>query len=138
MYRRDGAGSASTAPLADLRTWTPDQLAAQLASDLGGDPSAAQLVLIDLAVKAKLKHQVVSSYLNTLEVPWVDRRSHRAWRLVHDLAKLERHVARLIQAVMNPALARRAAPVMDLHEYIARHDTAATPPDTTPDTQAEP
>jgi hypothetical protein len=128
-YRASGLYAAPAPPATGLR----EQL---IADHLGGEPSAAQSILLGLLSSAVAKHASVSNYLRSLPHPWVNKRRNAAWQIVHDLSKLERHVARLVAARVDPALERRPRPVEDLATYIARRDaeTAAqdAPPSPTP------
>lgn len=102
-----------------------------LVADHLHDATAGQQVILDLLTFAKVRHADATSYLLTMPRPWIDRRSHRAWQIVHDLGRLERHIARLTLALMDPMLERRLAPPEDLAAYIARKDAeqaAATDP----------
>jgi hypothetical protein len=99
-----------------------DQL---VADHLNGDPTAGQQVVLDLLTFAKIRHADCTTYLANMPRPWVDRRSHRAWTITHDLAKLERHIARLMLALVDPALERRLQPPEDLASYVARIDAEA-------------
>jgi hypothetical protein len=84
-----------------------DQL---IADHLHDDPTAAQQVILDLLTFAKIRHADATSYLTTVPRPWIDRRSRRAWTIVHDLGRLERHIARLTLALVDPVLERRPQP----------------------------
>lgn len=108
---------------------TAGTLRDQLAADLGQDPSAAQRILLDLVAIAKVKHADAAHYLMSLPRPWVDKRSRSVWRIVHDTSKLERHVARLVQALVDPALERRPQPVETLADYAARVTAEPQTPD---------
>jgi hypothetical protein len=106
----------------------------QLVTDhLNGEPTAAQKVILDLLIFAKAKHADAAHYLMSLPRPWCDKRSRSAWKIVHDTSKLERHVARLVAALVDPVLERRPTPPMDLTAYVAQRDAekaaqeAATP-----------
>src|SRR4029077_13169322 len=101
--------------LATLR----DQL---VADHLHDDPTAGQQVILDLLTFAKVRHADATSYLAQVPRPWLDRRSHRAWQIVHDLGRLERHIAKLMLVLVDPTLERRPEPVETLADYVARKD----------------
>jgi hypothetical protein len=130
-YRQAGLyrGRASGTPPAP----TPTQqrsiatLRDELVADhLQNDPTAGQSVILDLLTFAKVRHADATNYLATMPRPWVDRRSHRAWQIVHDLGRLERHIAKLTQALVDPVLERRPQPVETLADYVAKKDAEAT------------
>lgn len=126
LYRgRTGTPTPTPAQRQSIATLR-DQL---VADHLQDDPTAGQQVILDLLTFAKARHADATSYLVTMPRPWIDRRSHRAWQIVHDLGRLERHIAKLTLALMDPVLERRLAPPEDLHDYIARKDAEHTPPD---------
>jgi hypothetical protein len=56
-----------------------DQL---VADHLHDDPTAGQSVILDLLTFAKVRHADATSYLAQMPRPWIDRRAHRAWRIV--------------------------------------------------------
>jgi len=103
---------------------TAAELQLALQADHCPDPSAAQRIVLALVASAAARHRNVSSYLHGLPGPWVDKRSRKAWRLVHDVSTLEAHVAKLVELLASPALARAAAPPEDLDSYVARFDAA--------------
>ena len=118
----------STGPPTTRQQHAAGNLRDQLAADhLHSDPTAGQQVILDLLVFAKARHADATSYLATMPRPWIDRRSHRAWQIVHDLGRLERHIARLMLALVDPALERRPEPVETLADYVARR-TPSRPP----------
>ncbi|HJW68008.1 MAG TPA: hypothetical protein VJ829_01490, partial [Candidatus Binatia bacterium] len=130
-YRQAGLyrGRTSGTPPAP----TPNQqrsiasLRDQLVADhLQNDPTAAQQVILDLLVFSKVRHADATAYLSTMPRPWIDRRAHRAWRIVDDLARMERHIARLTLALVDPVLERRPQPVETLADYVAKKDAEAT------------
>jgi hypothetical protein len=126
MYR-----GVLTAPQQQQATDIRERL---IADHLGGEPSAAQDIVLGLLGTAAAKHADAWAYLRSLPKPWVNRRSNRSWELVHDLSRLERHCAKLIEVLVNPALERRAQPPEDLAAYIARKDAeAAVPADPEPE-----
>jgi hypothetical protein len=96
-----------------------------IADHLGGAPSAAQDIVLGLLGAVAAKHADAWAYLRSMPKPWVNKRSNRSWELVHDLSKLERHCAKLIEVLVNPALERRPQPVEDLTAYVARKDAEA-------------
>ena len=115
---------------------TPQQLTAgaslkeQLIADRGGADmiSTAERLLIDCISMAAIKHTDIHSYLVALPRPWCNRKSHEAWRVVMDAARLEAHLVKLLQAL---GLERRAEPVEDVRAYAERLDAeraAAEPP----------
>jgi hypothetical protein len=123
LYRsRTGPPSAPT----PAQRQTVATLREQLVADhLHDDPTAGQSVILDLLTFAKIRHSDATSYLAAMPRPWVDRRSHRAWQVVHDLGRLERHIARLTLALVDPVLERRLAAPEDLTAYVARKDADA-------------
>jgi hypothetical protein len=98
-----------------------------IADHLRGEPTAAQRIILDLLSFAKAKHADAANYLMQLPRPWCDRKGHRAWQIVHDTSKLERHVARLVSALVDPALERRPLPVETLADYVARRMPSRPP-----------
>jgi hypothetical protein len=83
---------------------------------LGGDASPAQSIVLGLITSAVLRHNSVASWLRDQPGPWVDARGRRAWSILTDLGQMERHVARLIQVLVDPALARRPVEVEDVRQ----------------------
>jgi hypothetical protein len=83
-------------------------------------------VILDLLLFAKARHADCAQYLLSLPRPWCDKRSRSAWRVVHDASKLERHVARLTAALVDPVLERKLAPAEDVRALAARMDAEAT------------
>jgi hypothetical protein len=136
-YRPSGLYRAQTTP---AQQQAAASLREQLIADhLHGDPSAGQQILLGLLSSAAARHTSVANYLRTLPHPWVSRKTNRAWGIVMDLAKIERHVARLVAALCDPSLERKALPVEDLQSYIARKtagepaaDPSPTPADSPP------
>jgi len=115
MYRAGPPSPAQSTAAATLRD-------ALVADHLANDPTAAQRVILDLLVFAKARHADVANYLMGMPRPWVDRRSRRAWRITHDLSQLERHIARLTTALVDPVLERRPKPIESVKDYVARKD----------------
>lgn len=78
-----------------------------LVSDLGGDPSTAQLALVDLAVRTRLLLDSIDGYL--LELPsLVDKRHRRLWAVVRERQSLADALARYMAQL---GLERRARQV---------------------------
>ena len=140
-YRQAGLYRGRTGPppaptptqqrsIATLRT---DQL---VADHLQNDPTGGQQVILDLLTFAEeCRTATPRRTCPRCLVPRVDRRSHRAWQVVHDLRRLERHIARLMLALVEPGLERRLAPPEDLAAYIARNgaeQSAAGSPESAP------
>ena len=98
-----------------------DALKQQFIRDVGGDPSQAQLALIDLVVAGMWKSHKVEQYVATLD-HLVDRKHRRVWAVVRDATYLAQHVAGLLAQL---GLERKAAPIESLASYIARKDAAA-------------
>jgi len=121
--------SVPTAPQQQQATDIRERL---IADHLGGEPSAAQDIVLGLLGAAAAKHADAWAYLRSLPKPWVNRRSNRSWELVHDLSRLEKHCAKLIEVSVNPALERRAQPPEDLSAYIARVDAEKKATETPP------
>jgi hypothetical protein len=121
LYRGRASGTPP-APTPQQRQSIADLRERLVADHLQNDPTAGQQVILDLLVFAKVRHADATSYLSTMPRPWIDRRAHRAWRIVGDLARMERHIAKLVSALVDPALERKLAPPMDLTEYVAKKD----------------
>jgi hypothetical protein len=119
LYRGKPATSAPTPAQQRSITGLREQF---LTDHLRGDPTAGQQVILDLLVFAKIRHADAMAYLSTMPRPWIDRRSHRAWRVVEDLSRMERHIARLTLALVDPVLERRPQPVETLADYVAKKD----------------
>jgi hypothetical protein len=131
------AGLYRTRPPTPAQQQTAMTLREQLVTDhLHNDPTAGQQVILDLLTFAKVRHADATSYLASMPRPWIDRKSHQAWRVVHDLGRLERHIARLMLALVDPALERRPEPVETLSAYVARRD-AEQATDETPEPVAD-
>lgn len=121
--------SARTALGRELQAWR-----ASLVADLGGDPSTAQLALIDLAVRSRLLLDSVDAFL--MRMPsLVDKRHRRLWAIVRERAVL---VGQLQALLRDLGLDRKPAPAESLSEYVARKDAERaeaadvfTPPNTT-------
>jgi hypothetical protein len=103
-----------------------------LADHLHNDATAGQSVILDLLTFAKIRHADAMTYLSQMPRPWIDRRAHRAWRIVDDLARMERHIARLTLALVDPVLERRPTPPMDLTSYVAQRDAEKAAQDARP------
>jgi len=86
-----------------------------LVDDLGGDPSTAQLAVIDLAVRSKLLLDSIDAYL--LSMPsLVDKRHRRLWAVVRERQGLADALARYLTQL---GLERRAKPI-DPEAVLAR------------------
>ena len=89
---------------------------AALVADLGGDPSTAQLALVDLAIRQWAILDTVDGYV--LGLPsLVDKRHRRCWQVVLDRSRL---AAQLEATLARLGLERRPAPVEDVEAYVAR------------------
>jgi hypothetical protein len=127
------AGLYRTKPPTPAQERTAATLRDQLVADhLHNDPTAGQQVILDLLTFAKVRHADATSSLATMPRPWIDRRSHRAWQVVHDLGRLERHIAKLLLVLADPTLERRPEPVETLADYVARKDAEQATGTTTP------
>jgi hypothetical protein len=124
LYRGRATGT-TPAPTPQQRQSVADLRDRLVADHLQNDPTAGQQVILDLLTFAKIRHADAMNYLSTMPRPWIDRRAHRAWRIVGDLARMERHIAKLVTALVDPALERRLSPPEDLAAYIARKDAEA-------------
>jgi hypothetical protein len=116
-------------PTAPQQTQAADIRDRLIADHLGGAPSAAQDIVLGLLGAAAAKHADAWAYLRAMPKPWVNRRSNRSWELVHDLSKLERHCAKLIEVLVNPALERREPPAENLADYVTRMSEDEPPGD---------
>ena len=104
----------------------------RLLADRGGPEHAteAETVLVDLIAMGATMHHDAARYLASLPRPWVDRRSNKSIRLVHDVRRLAGHVAKLLAHL---GYDRKPVPVEALDAYIRRKDAenaaaeAATP-----------
>src|SRR5262245_34197881 len=128
-YRQAGLYRSKPAPSLAARVTLREQL---LADHLHDDPTAGQSVILDLLTFAKVRHDDATNYLASMPRPWIDRKSHRMWQVVHDLGRLERHIAKLMLALVDPALERRPEPVEALADYVARKDAEQVTRTTTP------
>ena len=125
-YHSTGMYRGRNGPPTPQQRQTAATLRDELVTDhMRGDPTAGQRVILDLLTFAKIRHADATTYLAGMEHPWVDRRSRRAWTIVHDLGRLERHIARLVQALVDPALERRPQPIETLADYAARVNAEA-------------
>jgi hypothetical protein len=115
MYRLGPPSQEQQAAAQPLR-------AGLIADHLRNDPTAGQRVILDVLTFAKARHADCAQYLLGMPRPWVDRCSRTAWKIVHDASRLERHVARLTAALVNPALERKLVPPEDLSAHVARMD----------------
>ena len=80
------------------------ELRAALVADLGGDPSTAQSLIIDMVANQALKLRRVDEYIATLP-RLVDRKYRRVLRIVEDSSRLASHLAGLLDKL---GLERRA------------------------------
>jgi hypothetical protein len=91
---------------------------ADLVRDLGGDPSAQKLTLIDAATKTMLFLNHVDSYL--MQQPsLVNKRKRAILPILRERQALVDSLARLLSQI---GLERQARPVPKLDEYIADFD----------------
>jgi hypothetical protein len=90
---------------------------ASLISDLGGDPSTAQLALVDLAVRSWALLDATDAHLVALPSP-VDRRHRRLWPVVLDRLRV---AAQLEATLCRLGLERRVRDV-DLTAELARRE----------------
>jgi hypothetical protein len=104
---------------------TPEQQVAaaslrdRLLADRGGPEHAteAETVLVDLIAMGATMHHDAARFLVSLPRPWVDRRSNKSIRLVHDVRRLGAHVAKLLAHL---GYDRRPVLVEDLRTIVAR------------------
>jgi len=95
-----------------------------LVADLGGDPSTAQLALIDLAVRTKLLVDSVDGYVLAMPSP-----VNRQRRCLHPVVRERQSLVNQLQSILRDlGLERKAKPVEDLREYLA-HRGASTESD---------
>lgn len=102
----------------DRRTHIGKQLAAwrsDLIRDLGGDPSTAQLAVIDLALKTKLMLDSIDAWL-LVQPSLVNQRKRSLLPVVRERQALADALARYLTQL---GLERRAKPVPDLSSYLA-------------------
>lgn len=102
----------------DRRTTLGKQLAAwkaDLVRDLGGDPSTAQLAVIDLAVRSKLLLDSIDAWL-LVQPSLVNARKRALLPVVKERQALADGLARYLAQL---GLDRRARPVGDLQTYLA-------------------
>jgi hypothetical protein len=88
---------------------------ASLVADLGGDPSTAQLALVELAVRSMAILDATDAYIVSLKSP-VDRRHRRLWTVVVDRTRL---VAQLESTLCKLGLERKARDVTSLDDFLA-------------------
>jgi hypothetical protein len=108
---------------------TPEQQVAaaslrdRLLADRGGPEHAteAETVLVDLIAMGATMHHDAARFLVSLPRPWVDRRSNKSIRLVHDVRRLGAHVAKLLAHL---GYDRKPVPVEDLQSYLARKEAS--------------
>ena len=95
----------------------------RLLADRGGPEHAteAETVLVDLIAMGAVMHNDAARYLGSLPRPWVDRRSNKSIRLVHDVRRLAAHVAKLLAHL---GYDRKPLPVEDLRTYVARKEAS--------------
>lgn len=99
---RTGVGRA-------LSAWRAD-----LVADLGGDPSTAQLAVIDLAVKTKLLLDSIDAWLLT-QPSLVNKRRRTLLPVVRERQSLADALARYLGQL---GLERRVKPIPDLQAYL--------------------
>jgi hypothetical protein len=116
-WRPSGLYRRIDPPTAELQA-AAAELRAEFIADKGGVEacSRAQLVLIDLAVEAALKHQRVSAYLATLP-SLVDKKRRRVWQVVTDSSRLSKRLQSLLSDL---GLERQPKPVETLEAYLVR------------------
>lgn len=105
----------------ELRKWK-----AALVADLGGDPSTAELAIIELCTRSFLMLESVDKYL--LSVPsLVNRQKHRLFNVVLERETLANSLARNLERL---GLKRRAKALPSLQEYLAskREPESEAPP----------
>jgi hypothetical protein len=94
-----------------------------IADHLGGqEPTTGQDTVLSLLACAIARHSQAVKYLATVPTPWMNRKSHTPWQVLSDMRREERHIAKLIQALVDPALERKPVEVEDLATYIERKD----------------
>jgi hypothetical protein len=93
---------------------------ADLVRDLGGDPSAQKLTLIDSATKTMLYLNHVDSYL--MQAPsLVNKRKRALLPILRERQALVDSLARLLSQI---GLERQAKPIKPLDQYLAEKDAA--------------
>ena len=107
-YLRSGLYAAPTLPGLDTEVGRIlAERKASLVADVGGDPSTAQLALVDLIVATWAKLDSIQAYL--IGMPsLIDRRHRRVWLVVRDCETL---AARLQSLLRDLGLERRARDV---------------------------
>src|SRR5438309_648688 len=85
----------------------------QLIRDLGGDPSTAQLAIVDLAARTRLMLDSVDAWLIT-QPSLVNKRKRCLLPVVTQRTQLADALARYLQAL---GLERREAPVPSIDDY---------------------
>ena len=111
----------------DRRTALGKQLAAwrtDLIRDLGGDPSTAQLAVVDLAVRTRLMLDSIDAWL-LVQPSLVNLRKRALLPVVRERQQLGDALARYLGQI---GLERREQPVADLATYLA----TKTPPSPSP------
>ena len=91
---------------------------AALISDLGGNPSTAQLALIDLALRTWCLLDATDAFLLSLP-SIVDKRHRRVWQVVLDRQRL---AASLEATLCRLGVERRAKKVETLQDFIAARE----------------
>src|SRR5262249_28005825 len=95
---------------------------ASLVTDLGGDPSTAQLALVDMAVRSKLLVDSVDAYLLAMPSP-VDKRHRRLWPVVRERQALVNQLQAILPdlgVLRDLGRERKRAPVETLESCLAR------------------
>jgi hypothetical protein len=95
------------------------QWKADLIADLGGDPSTAQVALIDLAVRSKLLLDSIDAWLMTQE-SLVNKKRRSLIPVVKERQALADGLAKYL---MSLGLERRAKPVPSLAAYLGSKAT---------------
>jgi hypothetical protein len=96
---------------------------ASLVGDLGGDPSTAQLALIDLAVRTKLLVDSVDAYVLAMPSP-----VNRQRRCLHPVVRERQSLVNQLQTILRDlGLERRVKPVPDLTSYLATRSGGRSP-----------
>jgi hypothetical protein len=131
-WRPSGLYRAQPSPAQEAAATT---LRDRLLADQGGPENAteAETVLVDLIAMGATMHHDAARYLASLPRPWVDRRSNKSIRLVHDVRRLAAHVAKLLAHL---GYDRKPVPVENLRTIVARRE-ASQPAATDPQAPAE-
>jgi hypothetical protein len=78
--------------------------------------------VLSLLACAITRHSQATEYLAGVPTPWMNRKTHAPWGVLADMRGEEKHIARLLESLVNPNLERRPAEVEDLRSYVARRD----------------